>query len=160
MCMRCVHNCANNLRAWAVRTSLVELGPSPTLVLAVTATVTCWHGRRFFFWQSSSLPEQNYTQPCYCTTPVLKKCKYMIISRRHTPVLPSDKLQLLWQTLCKVSLYKYLGVLLSSDMKWSHHIELFVQKLSVYSGCYTEVSMDELIAKLSSNFIYLLSGHT
>jgi hypothetical protein len=57
-----------------------------------------------------------------------QKCKYMIVSRRRLPLLPDTTLQLYGQSLCKVSLYKYLGVLLSSDMKWSSHIELACSK--------------------------------
>ena len=57
-----------------------------------------------------------------------QKCKYMIVSRRRSPLLPSNALQLYGQSLCKVSLYKYLGVLLSSDMKWSSHIEATCSK--------------------------------
>ena len=52
----------------------------------------------------------------------------MIISRRRSPLLPSNALQLYGQRLCKVSLYKYLGVLLLSDMKWSSHIEVACSK--------------------------------
>ena len=57
-----------------------------------------------------------------------QKCKYMIVSRRCSPLLPSNALQLYGQRLCKVSLSKYLGVLLSSDMKWSSHIEVACSK--------------------------------
>ena len=57
-----------------------------------------------------------------------QKCKYMIVSRKRSPLLPGNALQLYGQGLCEVSLYKYLGVLLSSDMKWSSHIEVACSK--------------------------------
>ena len=60
--------------------------------------------------------------------------QYVIISRRHSPVLPSDKLQLYGQTLCKVSLYKHLGALLSSDMKLSQHIDVACSKAKCILG--------------------------
>ena len=63
-----------------------------------------------------------------------QKCKYTIVSRRHSPLLPSNALQLYGQSLSKVSLYKYLGVLLSSDMKWSSHIEVTCSKAKCILG--------------------------
>ena len=50
------------------------------------------------------------------------KCKYMIVSRKKMPTLPENPLQLLGNDLERVDCYKYLGVLLTSDLSWSSHI--------------------------------------
>ena len=87
-----------------------------------------------------------------------QKCKYMIVSRRRSPLLSSNALQLYGQSLCKVSLYKYLGVLLSSDMKWSSHIEVACSKAKrilglLYRRFYGLADCRTIIQ------LYLLSGH-
>ena len=55
------------------------------------------------------------------------KCKYMIVSRKHNPSLPP--------TLClgntpleRVHMYKYLGVILTSNLSWSEHINSVCMK--------------------------------
>ena len=55
------------------------------------------------------------------------KCKYMIVSRKHKPSLPP--------TLClgstpleRVHMYKYLGVILTSNLSWSEHINSVCMK--------------------------------
>ena len=50
------------------------------------------------------------------------KCKYMIISRKRVPTLPDCPLQLHGNELEQVDCYKYLGVLLTSDLSWSSHV--------------------------------------
>ena len=50
------------------------------------------------------------------------KCKYMIISRKRSPTLPENPLELLGSELERVDCYKYLGVLLTSDLSWSSHV--------------------------------------
>ena len=56
------------------------------------------------------------------------KCKCMVISRKPTPKLPHNQLQLLGMPLQMVDSYKYLGLLLSSNMSWSPHIESICSK--------------------------------
>ena len=50
------------------------------------------------------------------------KCKYMIVSRKRAPTLPETPLELLGNELERVNSYKYLGVLLTSDLSWSSHV--------------------------------------
>ena len=49
------------------------------------------------------------------------KCKYMIVSRKHNPSLPST-LCLGSTPLKRVHMYKYLAVILTSNFSWSQHI--------------------------------------
>ena len=51
----------------------------------------------------------------------ISKCKYMTVTRKHKSVslLP---LKLCGEILEKVDCYKYLGLLLTSELSWSSHI--------------------------------------
>ena len=49
------------------------------------------------------------------------KCKFMLISRKRNPVLC---LQLNGVVLDSVQSFKYLGVMLTSDMSWSAHVSM------------------------------------
>ena len=51
------------------------------------------------------------------------KCKYLICSRKIHPHLPPSRLLLGGVTLEQVESYRYLGVLVSSRLTWSDHIE-------------------------------------
>ncbi len=51
------------------------------------------------------------------------KCKYMIISRRRSPEMQVPSLTLNGLPLERVETFKYLGLLLSTDLSWSRHIE-------------------------------------
>ncbi len=55
------------------------------------------------------------------------KCKYMILSRKRGPV-EHHPLMLNGCALEKVDTFKYLGVLLSSDLHWSPHIHSISSK--------------------------------
>ena len=50
------------------------------------------------------------------------KCKFMAVSRKRTGVVPPP-LMLKGQQLQQVGYFKYLGLLLSSDLSWSSHVE-------------------------------------
>ena len=55
------------------------------------------------------------------------KCKFMFVSRRRNPIQPLS-LKLNGLPLEQVENFKYLGVLLSSDMTWSAHVESICSK--------------------------------
>ena len=51
-----------------------------------------------------------------------KKCKYMILSRKRQATVSNLILWLGGTTLEEVETFKYLGILLSSNLSWSEHI--------------------------------------
>ncbi len=51
------------------------------------------------------------------------KCKLMHVSRKRTPCTPTTPLHLNNSPLKTVTTFKYLGVLISSNLQWSTHIE-------------------------------------
>ena len=61
------------------------------------------------------------------------KCKFMIISRKRNSVQP-PQLILNDTPLEQVETFKYLGVLLSSELSWSVHIESICTKASKLIG--------------------------
>jgi len=62
------------------------------------------------------------------------KCKYMVISRKRFPIQPMFSLSISNIPLEKVSTFKYLGVWISEDLKWSKHIEQITKKATKQAG--------------------------
>ena len=56
------------------------------------------------------------------------KCKTMVISRKRNSVQPDAQFVLNGRPLEQVETFKYLGILLSSDLSWSAHIESICTK--------------------------------
>ena len=52
----------------------------------------------------------------------LKKCKFMLVSRKRNTAVCLKPLQLDGEVLETVECYKYLGVMLTSDLSWSVHV--------------------------------------
>ena len=51
------------------------------------------------------------------------KCKFMLISRKRSHYVPTTPLSLNGCILEKVPSFKYLGIMISSDLSWSEHIQ-------------------------------------
>jgi len=56
------------------------------------------------------------------------KCKLMHISRKKSPVLPTTPITLNGTVLETVNTFKYLGLLISSDLSWTPHIQNICSK--------------------------------
>ncbi len=54
----------------------------------------------------------------------------MLISRKKSHYLPPTPLSLNGTVLEVVPIFKYLGVLFSSDLSWTHHIPRYMQQLA------------------------------
>ena len=62
------------------------------------------------------------------------KCKCMMISRKRSRNVNSPSLTLNGSHLEVVECYKYLGLLLTSDLSWSNHIETMCTKVRKLLG--------------------------
>ena len=56
------------------------------------------------------------------------KCKTMVISQKRNSVKPHTQFTLNSSPLEQVETFKYLGILLSSDLSWSSHIDFICTK--------------------------------
>jgi len=76
----------------------------------------------------------------------VSKCEYMIIFRKNFLL---NRLYLLGDPLQRVECYKYLGLLISSNMSWSMHITVTCSKAKqilgvLYKHFYDSASPDTL----------------
>jgi len=85
------------------------------------------------------------------------KCKYMVISKKRHPTLPNHHLSISSQPLERVSTFKYLGVWLSDDLRWSRHIEVVTKRASKQVGMifrrFYSYSNPEILKQLYISFV-------
>ena len=81
------------------------------------------------------------------------KCKFMILSKRHDSVLVLNPPTLLLggTVLDRVTQFKYLGVIISEDLKWEHHINMVCTKVRrlidfIYRNLYFHSSPEFLLS--------------
>ena len=88
------------------------------------------------------------------------KCKYMTISRKRSPVTPTSPLLLNGTPIEKVKTFKYLGLLISSDLSWTSHIDSVCSKAKRILGLlyrrYYNLADDATIKQL---YIALVRPH-
>ena len=58
----------------------------------------------------------------------------MIVSRKQSPTVPSDPLKLFGNPMQRVDCYKYLGLLLMTNLSWSAHITSICSKAKKVLG--------------------------
>ena len=88
----------------------------------------------------------------------VNKCKTMLISRKRTH-LEAPLLLVNGHTLEQVQCFKYLGLLLASDLSWSPHIEIACSKARKLLGMiyhrFSEHSSPEILLHLYENVVRL-----
>ena len=83
----------------------------------------------------------------------------MIISRRNSPTLPLNQLYLLGNPLQRMECYKYLGLLISSNMSWSVHITATCSKAKQILGLFNRCFYGSL-AQILNNCAFVWFSHT
>ena len=78
----------------------------------------------------------------------VQKCKFMLVSRKKNQLMHPDLL-LCGQPLQRFDTYKYLGLLVSSDLSWSDHVSSICSKARkllgmLYRRFYTHLNSDAL----------------
>ena len=89
----------------------------------------------------------------------IQKCDFMRVTRKRTGVCPPT-LYLCREPLQEVNSYKYLGILLSSDLSWSQHIQSICGKARKLTGliyrCFYQCSSPESLLQM---YISLVRPH-
>ena len=89
------------------------------------------------------------------------KCKFMLISRKRNRMNNPPAITINGQMLETVSTFKYLGLLLTSDLSWSKHIEGICTKTKKILGLiYRRFYQHALTRRHFSSFMYQLYGPT
>ena len=69
----------------------------------------------------------------YSLTLNAKKCKSLLISRKKQPI-EAPAITVEGQPLERVTAYKYFGILITSDLSWSAHIQAITTKARRQTG--------------------------
>ena len=89
-----------------------------------------------------------------------KKCKFMIISRKWQAVVNNLTLYLGGTTLEEVETFKYLGILLSSNLSWSEHISGVCSRAKQVLGLlYRQFYRNSSSATLKQLYLTLVRPH-
>ena len=78
-----------------------------------------------------------------------KKCKFMVISRKQSPIIPSSPLELFGSPMQRVDCCKYLGLLITKNLTWSAHINSICSNAKkilglIYRRFYTSANQETL----------------
>ena len=88
------------------------------------------------------------------------KCKFMLITRKVRPTPCTNPLQLDGIVLDKVMSYKYLGVILTSDLSWSKHVSSVCMKARKIVGLiYRHFSPHSSTSTLLYLYLCLIRPH-
>ena len=93
----------------------------------------------------------------------VSKCKYMIISRKPSPLQPLSILKINDTLLAQVHKFKYLGVWLSERLDWSIHVQAITKTAArtvgmLYRRFYEHASSNTLI-KVAGTLINMHNIH-
>ena len=89
-----------------------------------------------------------------------KKCKFMILSRKRQAVVNNLTLYLGGTTLEEVETFKYLGILLSSNLSWSEHISGVCSRAKQVLGLlYRQFYRNSSSATLKQLYLTLVRPH-
>ena len=90
----------------------------------------------------------------------LKKCKFMLVSRKRNTAVCLKPLQLDGEVLETVECYKYLGVMLTSDLSWSVHVAAICSKARRVLGIlYRQFYSNSTCAVLLQLYLSLVRPH-
>ena len=138
---------------------LIYINDLPGIVLNFTSRINLFADDVLLYHVITSAADYSILQDMICrieqwsSTNYLylhpSKCKYMTVSRKKSPSLPTEPLQLLGNELERVDCYRYLGVLLTSDLSWSPHVTNICTKARrvlglLYRRFYGSTSQDSL----------------
>ena len=88
------------------------------------------------------------------------KCKYMILSKKKSPVQNGHTLSLGSSVLEEVETFKYLGVLIKNNLSWSDHITGVCNKARQILGLlYRQFYMDSPADTLKQLYLSLVRPH-
>lgn len=94
-----------------------------------------------------------------------KKCCYIDIGKKYNNVLPQTNYKINNEVIKKVDCYKYLGIMIDSNLNFKEHIDYIISKISKLTGLFKRFSYflnlhtKKLLynSYIESNLLYLAS---